>query len=327
MRAPRFWFRPPGVFSTLLAPLGALYAVGTARRLSRGARLRVGVPVICVGNLNAGGTGKTPVVADLLGRVPGAHVVSKGYGGRLSGPVRVDGARHSAEDVGDEPLLLSAFGPVFVAEDRAAGAAAAIDAGATAILLDDGFQNARLHHDLSIVVVDAFRGFGNGAVLPAGPLREPVETGLGRADLLMVVGPEVARRRFLSDWASRIACPLLEAELRPLQTGLPLRGAPVLAFAGIGNPDKFFATLESLGANILKRVPLGDHQTLTPGLMARMEADAMRLGAMMVTTEKDAVRLPQAFRQKVSTVPVRLEIEDDAALSAALAALPVEPGN
>jgi tetraacyldisaccharide 4'-kinase len=312
MTAPWFWSNPPkrpGWQARALMPMSWLWRLGAWWRGRGVVPYRASVPVICVGNLTAGGTGKTPMVAALVerliaqGRSP--HVVSRGHGGRLTGPHRVDPARDSATEVGDEPLLLAALAPVWVARDRAAGVRAAAAAGAELILMDDGFQNPSVVKDRTIVMVDGGAGFGNGRLIPAGPLREPVAEGLARADLVVLVGSPAERKAALARWPALAGA--LPARLLPRETGLSLAGERVVAFAGIGRPGKFFATLKAMGAEIVEAVPFADHVAYPAIVLRRLQRRALAAGAMLVTTEKDAARLPPAFRREVVVVQVHLQ--------------------
>lgn len=329
MRAPAFWNNPrskPGLAAVLLSPLAALWNREARRRWRQGAQHRLRIPVICVGNINIGGTGKTPTVIELVTRLQAMgkkpHIVTRGYGGTVSGPTRVDALRHRASAVGDEPLLLAAFAPTWVARDRMAGGLAAVAGGADVLVLDDGMQNSALAKDLTILVADAAAGFGNGRVAPAGPLREPVDQGMERADLVLAIGSEEDRTGFFAGWPETRRKPCIGGALEPLETGMDWQGLRVLAFAGIGRPEKFYATLRSLGADVVQTHSFDDHQPLPETLLRRMESEAAEKGLQMVTTEKDAVRLPYSFQQKILTLPVRLKIEDDSALAARLEALP-----
>lgn len=330
MRAPAFWYAPPGtagsvLTAALLTPASLAWTAATRWRLSGTRSWRAPLPVVCVGNLVAGGAGKTPVVLDLLARLRRdgleAHALSRGHGGRLPGPLRVDPARHTAAEVGDEPLLLAASAPAWIARDRADGARAAAADGAGALVLDDGFQNPGLAKDLSLLVVDGETGVGNGRVIPAGPLREPVADGLARAQALLLLGED---RRGIADLC-RGRLPVLRGRLVPEpQAAAALAGRRVLAFAGIGRPEKFFRTLEALGADIAARIPFPDHHPFTPAELRALLDRAAALDALAVTTEKDMVRLPAALRGRVRALPVAVTWEEPDALDRLLA--PLLPG-
>ena len=314
IRTPQFWHQPPGLMAYGLWPLGRLYGAATAWRQSRALEAaHPPCPVICIGNINAGGTGKTPAVIALAEHLKerGRRVValSRGYGGTVAVPTLVDPKTHGAAEVGDEPLLISAFCPVVVVRKRVAGLALALAQKPDVILMDDGFQDPSVRKDFSIVVVDAHLGFGNGFCVPAGPLREPLAKGLARADLCLSIGEAAAQRRFAALGPDH-AHLRVEGEIKPLLTGMPWQGLRVFAFAGIAHPEKFFTTLRDLGANILGCEALSDHEPLSLPLMKRLAAKARALNAQMVCTEKDAARLPAQYQRDVLALPVRLELKD-----------------
>ena len=321
MKTPGFWYRPEATpAARLLAPAGALYDLASRLRRSLVTPRRAPVPVVCVGNLVAGGAGKTPVALALGRRLSeigiAVHFLSRGHGGSLAGPARVDPGRHSAAEVGDEPLLLARAAPAWVSRDRPAGARAAAAAGAGLILMDDGFQNPSLEKDLSLLVIDGGSGFGNGRILPAGPLRERPEDGLKRAGALVVMGPD---RAGIGALAARHRLPALGARLVPrAEDAARLRGRRVLAFAGIGRPEKFFATLAELGAEVAGAVPFPDHHAYTPDEIMRLAETAQERQAVPVTTEKDLVRLPPEARPMVEALRVDLAWDDPAAADAVL---------
>lgn len=304
---PEFWARD-GLLPSVLQPLAWAYAAGAAARQAWTRPWRAPVPVVCVGNLVAGGAGKTPVVLSLAERLKArgvaVHCLSRGYGGEIAGPVAVDRARHGAADVGDEPLLLAATAPTWVARERVAGAKAAVAAGAGLLLLDDGLQNPTLAKDLSLIVVDGGYGFGNGRVMPAGPLREPLAAGLARADAVVLIGgdeagatPHLAGKQ------------VLRARIVP-QGADDLAGRAVYAFAGIGRPAKFFATLDALGAWPVARRRFADHHRYTETELASMLKAAESADAVLVTTAKDAVRLTPEWRARLRVLSITLAWDD-----------------
>jgi tetraacyldisaccharide 4'-kinase len=323
MREPAFWHRPSSWQSRLLSPLSLLYGAVAARRMMQ-TGMQAGVPVICVGNYHVGGAGKTPTVLALtsLLRDLGEHpvVLSRGYGGRLQGPVLVDPSRHAAADVGDEPLMMAAHVPVVVSRARADGVGLAKTQGASLILMDDGFQNPSIAKDLALIVIDGARGLGNEQVFPAGPLRAPLPPQLVRTDALIIVGGGEAGDAV----AARVGDagkPVFRARLQPdAQAVAALAGRPLLAFAGIGDPQRFFRTLRASGLEVKVERAFPDHHPFTPEEIASLAAQAARQGLTLVTTEKDLARLrrddPGAPEPGISAFPVTLQFDDPAALRA-----------
>ena len=328
--APLFWGKPPGLVADLLLPIGATWdAAGRLRRaISRS--YRPPVPVVGVGNLVAGGAGKTPValtLADWLAqRGVWVHVVTRGYGGGLRGPVRVDPSRHDALAVGDEALLLAARAPCWVARDRAVGVRAAVAAGAGAILLDDGYQNPAVAKTLGLIVVDASYGFGNGRVIPAGPLRENLCRGLARADAVVLVageGDANGTERLLTARGMQVLHAVLAAV-----GGERLAGSRLLAFAGIGRPEKFFATLRALGAVLVGARAFPDHHRFRVAELEGLRRDAERAGARLITTAKDIVRIPPVRRIGIEVLEVEIRWADPAALAGLIRPVVLSaPGN
>jgi tetraacyldisaccharide 4'-kinase len=349
MRPPEFWRADAEgrdaalALRALLTPLSWAYAWAAANRIRTTTPRHAPIPVICVGNLTVGGAGKTPVTRALRTKLgPHAHTLSRGYGGRLAGPLRVT-TDMNAEEVGDEPLLHAADGPAWIARDRVAGALAAAQAGAHAIIMDDGFQNPALAKDVSLIVVDPGFGIGNGQVFPAGPLRERLRDGLKRADALVFlyntplggggagvgvnsVGalarhptplpPPPLGEGDWPDWLTDFTNPILSARLAPL--GEVPQGK-LVAFAGLARPEKFFDTLQAIGADVDEAVPFPDHHAFSEDDLDLLARLAEERGASLITTEKDAARLSPAWRQRVAVLPVTARFDDEAALDALLA--------
>ena len=322
MREPAFWYRPPSWKSHLLRPLGALYGAIAARRLQRSG-YDAGIPVFCIGNYHVGGAGKTPTVLALvkmlrdLGETP--VVLSRGYGGRLHGPVKVDPDRHAAADIGDEPLMMARTVPVVVARDRISGVALARSQGASVILMDDGFQNPAIAKDASLIVIDGDRGLGNGLVFPAGPLRAPLPPQLARTDALIVVGDGAAAAPVAAAIAAQ-GRPVLSAHLRADDASVAsLRGKRVLAFAGIGDPPRFFRTLHASGIEVVRERAFADHHPYAQAEIEALIAEAKPDALMLVTTEKDLARLRSggrlaSYAQEIVPFAVTLEFDDAAKL-------------
>jgi tetraacyldisaccharide 4'-kinase len=322
MHEPAFWYRPPSLTSRLLMPLGAVYGAVAARRLAREG-LDAGIPVLCVGNYHVGGAGKTPAVLALVNLLRDAGeapiVLSRGYGGKLRGPVKVDSERHAATDVGDEPLMMARAVPVVVARDRADGVALARSQGASVIVMDDGFQNPAIAKDVSLIVIDGDRGLGNACVFPAGPLRAPLPPQLARTDALIIVGNGSAADAVAAAIVAQGGL-VLRAHLVPDEASVAaLRGKRVLAFAGIGDPGRFFRTLRTGGVEVVAEQAFADHHLFSENEIETLVAATKRDGLTLVTTEKDLARLrrggelmPEA--RDVVPFAVTLRFDDEARL-------------
>jgi tetraacyldisaccharide 4'-kinase len=312
MKAPAFWGAPPGILAWLLSPLGWLYGRIAAARMAR-AGTRIDIPVVCVGNFTAGGAGKTPtalwIVAWLQRQGRRPVVLSRGYGGSLGGPLLIDPARHGAADCGDEPLLLARIAPVVVSADRAAGARLAATRG-DVIVMDDGMQNPAIAKDAVIAVVDGGAGVGNGFSLPAGPLRAPLADQLPHASAVLVIGEGLAGEA-VAKAARAAGKPVVRGALAPDPAAIArLAGKPLLAFAGIGRPEKFFDTLRDAGLDVRTTRSFADHHAFTLAEAQGLAADAATAGLTLATTEKDAVRWPVPVGPPL-TVPVSLSLQPD----------------
>ncbi|NKB22224.1 MAG: tetraacyldisaccharide 4'-kinase [Alphaproteobacteria bacterium] len=309
MRAPEFW-HVPSKTGRILSPLSLLWRSGTALRdLTTGKPWAASIPIVCIGNLTAGGAGKTPLAIDLaralLANRQNPHLLSRGYGSSLSGPILVDPKIHDASDVGDEPLLLAEAAPTWISRDRVAGAKQAIENGANLIIMDDGFQNPTLAKSFSILAIDGGYGFGNGRVIPAGPLRETVTSGLARSDAAVIIGEDIY------DIAKTIgdACPVFRARIVAIPDP-DLTDKKVFAFAGIARPSKFYATLQEMNCDIVGSRNFPDHHKFDAEEVIKICDHASQLGAIPVTTEKDYVRLPEEAHALIKSVHISLEWEE-----------------
>jgi tetraacyldisaccharide 4'-kinase len=316
MKPPGFWTgtgRASRLAGLLLSPMEPLTAALTARRLRR-AGWDAPVPVVCCGNVGVGGAGKTTLALDLVDRIRqrgiAVHCLTRGYGGSVgAGPLLVDPQCHDAALVGDEALLLAGRAPCWVGSDRAASGRAALQAGAQLLLMDDGLQNPGLIQDFPLLTIDGAVGFGNGRLLPAGPLREPIAVAAARTACAVLIGPD--RTGALRHLPPGLA--VLQAELRMDPHLVGLRGRTLFAFAGIARPGKFFDSLEALGLTLVGRRGFPDHHFFTPTDLAQLRGEADRHGAALITTPKDAARLGPARCSDLLVAGVSLHWRDQAA--------------
>ncbi|NQV79631.1 MAG: tetraacyldisaccharide 4'-kinase [Alphaproteobacteria bacterium] len=320
MRAPRFWSHGYELLPALLSPLSWLYGLAERTRRATATPARAPVPVICLGNITVGGAGKTPATIAVAGflkqRGRNPHILMRGYGGSTPGPLRVD-PNHTATEVGDEAILLARIAPTWIGADRVETARFAVAAGADVLVMDDGFQNPHLKQDLSFLVVDGGFGLGNGRLIPAGPLRESPARALARATaVIYIVDPGGDASGPPPRGLERV--PVFPARLEPTAEAAVFVDHPVVAFAGIGRPAKFFNTLRAMGIRVTDTYSFPDHHAFQPDELMTVIDDAVAAGAKVVTTEKDAVRLPPEARDMVEVLRVTLQFEDPQALETML---------
>jgi tetraacyldisaccharide 4'-kinase len=305
LKNPGFWKDKHNLYGVLLSPFSALYQFVTSQRERFTSSIKVNVPVICVGNIVLGGAGKTPVAIMIASALQeqglNVHILSRGYGGKLKGPLLVDPFHHTAQKVGDEPLLLAKIAPTWVSKNKIEGAQAAIKAGAEIILLDDGLQNPTLYKDFSILIVNGEYGLGNERIFPAGPLRETAQSAFRKANIIIMMGKD---RQFLEKkWRGN--CPIFHGDLSPNMSDIQaLKNKAIYAFAGIGHPEKFFTMLRNYGLHIIAEKAFPDHYPFKHKDLKELRTQANQFKAQLVTTEKDFLRLPQEEHQDIKIIRV-----------------------
>ena len=317
LKAPKFWFSEKNLalfFANILFPLSVIWKFFSTRRIMNGKYEEFTIPIICVGNINIGGSGKTPTTIALakifLENKTKVHIISKGYKGIIKGPKKVtetDDAYH----VGDEPVLMSKFAPVWVAKNRKNAIIAAIEDGAELLILDDGFQDPSIKKTFSIITVDAEIAFGNRKILPSGPLREPISAALSRADVLLVIGRKHQRERFIKSIKVPKELNVFGAEMQVVKSGIYLDKARFVAVAGIAHPEKFFNSIQKFGGKITKKFSLPDHENYTPRLLRKLKKASLNNNAQLITTEKDFVRIPKNERHNFIFLPIKLQFSEE----------------
>lgn len=311
IKTPAFWYQDPGIISGLLSPVAYLYSTAGRLRQALSRTVKLSRPVICVGNLVAGGAGKTPVTLaiaqTLCNRNYQPHIISRGYGAQVNTPIHVDTRLHTFDIVGDEPLLLANAAPTWVCKDRNAACEQAIQAGASHLIFDDGFQNPTIQKDLSLLVVDGLQGFGNFNVLPAGPLREFPEEGIKRADAVILIGQDL---HHIQEFADRHKRPFLQAEIKPID----MRPRRVVSFAGLGFPVKFFNTLEQHGYQVVEQISFPDHHPYRVDEIEKLIERAETLQADLITTAKDMLRIAPQYHKHIDMLKIKLQFRNEALL-------------